>query len=56
MAEWHHVQVARVTEEFGSGFSLANLKNFRRFFLVFPKGLHEGNIPAMKKATQYVAN
>jgi predicted nuclease of restriction endonuclease-like (RecB) superfamily len=40
---------ARMTEEFGSGFSLANLKNFRRFFLVFPKGLHEGNIPADEK-------
>ncbi len=40
---------ARLTGEFGSGFSLANLKNFRQFFLVFPKGLHEGNIPADEK-------
>lgn len=40
---------ARLTEEFGTGFSLANLKNFRQFFLVFPRGLHAENIPAEEK-------
>jgi predicted nuclease of restriction endonuclease-like (RecB) superfamily len=42
---------ARLTEEFGSGFSLANLKNFRQFFLVFPRGLHGGNIPPDEKGS-----
>jgi predicted nuclease of restriction endonuclease-like (RecB) superfamily len=27
-----------LTEEFGKGFSLANLKNFRQFYLTFPNG------------------
>jgi hypothetical protein len=36
---------ARLTEEFGSGFSLANLKNFRQFFLVFPGGITRRKYP-----------
>lgn len=39
----------RLTDEFGRGFSVANLKNFRQFFLVFPKGYHDGDIPADEK-------
>ncbi len=39
----------RLTNEFGRGFSVANLKNFRQFFLVFPKGYHEGEVPADEK-------
>jgi predicted nuclease of restriction endonuclease-like (RecB) superfamily len=34
----------RLTDEFGRGFSAANLKNFRQFYLVFHKGFHEGEI------------
>jgi predicted nuclease of restriction endonuclease-like (RecB) superfamily len=40
----------RLTDEFGRGFSFANLKNFRQFFLVFPKGYHDGDIPANEKS------
>jgi len=29
----------------GRGFSAANLKNFRQFYLVFHKGFREGEIP-----------
>jgi hypothetical protein len=35
-------------ETFGKGFSVANLKNFRRFYLTFPE--------LFEKATQCVAN
>lgn len=35
----------RLTGEFGRGFSAGNLKNFRQFYLVFPKGFDEGEIP-----------
>jgi hypothetical protein len=35
----------RLTGEFGRGFSVVNLKNFRQFYLVFPKGYSRGNIP-----------
>ena len=35
----------RLTGEFGRGFSVVNLKNFRQFYLVFPKGYCEGDIP-----------
>jgi predicted nuclease of restriction endonuclease-like (RecB) superfamily len=35
----------RLTGEFGRGFSAVNLKNFRQFYLVFPKGYCEGEIP-----------
>ena len=27
-----------LSEEFGKGFSLANLKNFRKFYLTYPEG------------------
>ncbi len=40
----------RLTEEFGRGFSYPNLKNFRQFFLTFPKGYHDGNISADEKS------
>ena len=33
-----------LTAEFGRGFSLANLKNFRQFYLVFHEGFREGEI------------
>jgi predicted nuclease of restriction endonuclease-like (RecB) superfamily len=39
----------RLTEEFGRGFSVANLKNFRQFYLVFPRGYRDGKIPADEK-------
>ena len=35
----------RLTAEFGRGFSAANLKNFRQFYLVFHEGYREGEIP-----------
>ena len=35
----------RLTGEFGRGFSPANLKNFRQFYLVFIHGCREGDIP-----------
>jgi len=35
----------RLTGEFGRGFSVVNLKNFRQFYLVFPKGYCEGDVP-----------
>jgi hypothetical protein len=35
----------RLTEEFGRGFSAGNLKNFRQFYLVFPQGYCENDIP-----------
>ncbi|MDO9324646.1 MAG: PDDEXK nuclease domain-containing protein, partial [Methanoregula sp.] len=35
----------RLTREFGRGFSAVNLKNFRQFYLVFPKGYSHGDIP-----------
>ncbi len=35
----------RLTDDFGRGFSVVNLKNFRQFYLVFPKGHCEGDIP-----------
>ncbi|WAC05860.1 MAG: PDDEXK nuclease domain-containing protein [Methanoregula sp.] len=38
----------RLTGEFGRGFSVANLKNFRQFFLVFPRGCREDDIPPNK--------
>lgn len=34
----------RLTGEFGRGFSAGNLKNFRQFYLVFPRGYCEGDI------------
>ena len=34
-----------MTGEFGRGFSIVNLKNFRQFYLVFSKGYSQGNIP-----------
>jgi len=34
-----------LTGEFGRGFSVVNLKNFRQFYLVFPKGYCEGDVP-----------
>jgi predicted nuclease of restriction endonuclease-like (RecB) superfamily len=34
----------RLTAEFGRGFSLANLKNFRQFYLVFHEGFGKGEI------------
>ncbi len=40
----------QLTDEFGRGFSFANLKNFRQFFLTFPKGYHDGDIPADEKS------
>ena len=40
----------RLTNEFGRGFSFANLKNFRQFFLTFPKGYQDGDIPADEKS------
>lgn len=36
---------SRLTGEFGRGFSVVNLKNFRQFYLVFPKGYCEGDVP-----------
>jgi hypothetical protein len=36
---------ARLTGEFGSGFSLLNLRNFRQFFLIFPGGITPGKYP-----------
>jgi len=38
----------RLTDEFGRGFSVANLKNFRQFYLVFHEGVREGEIPDEK--------
>jgi predicted nuclease of restriction endonuclease-like (RecB) superfamily len=35
----------RLTAEFGRGFSSANLKNFRQFYLVFSGGFRDGEIP-----------
>lgn len=35
----------RLTDEFGRGFSAANLKNFRQFYLSFPKGHCEEEVP-----------
>jgi hypothetical protein len=35
----------RLTGEFGRGFSVVNLKNFRQFYLVFPRGYCEGDVP-----------
>jgi hypothetical protein len=35
----------RLTGEFGRGFSQVNLRNFRQFYLVFPRGYCEGYIP-----------
>lgn len=35
----------RLTGEFGRGFSVVNLKNFRQFYLVFSKGFDDGAIP-----------
>jgi predicted nuclease of restriction endonuclease-like (RecB) superfamily len=35
----------RLTGEFGRGFSAVNLKNFRQFYLVFPKGYTRGDRP-----------
>lgn len=29
---------AKLTEEFGKGFTITNLKNMRQFYLLFPKG------------------
>jgi len=34
-----------LTGEFGRGFSVVNLKNFRQSCLVFPKGYCEGDVP-----------
>lgn len=34
----------RLTDEFGRGFSATNLKNFRQFYLIFPKGHCVGDI------------
>ncbi|WP_411955974.1 DUF1016 N-terminal domain-containing protein [Clostridium estertheticum] len=28
----------KLTKEFGKGFTVANLKNMRQFYLTFPKG------------------
>jgi len=39
----------RLTDEFGSGFSYTNLKNFRKFFLAFPDGCQDGDIPVARK-------
>jgi hypothetical protein len=46
----------RLTDEFGRGFSAANLKNFRQFYLVFTKGSAKGKFPMRRSATQCVAN
>jgi len=35
----------RLTIEFGRVFFAGNLKNFRQFYLVFPRGYREGDIP-----------
>jgi predicted nuclease of restriction endonuclease-like (RecB) superfamily len=35
----------RLTGEFGRGFSVVNLKNFRQFYLVFSRGNCEGDVP-----------
>lgn len=39
----------RLTDEFGRGFSSTNLKNFRKFFLAFPYGCQDGDIPVARK-------
>lgn len=39
----------RLTDEFGRGFSSTNLKNFRKFFLAFPDGCQDGDIPVARK-------
>ncbi len=39
----------RLTDEFGRGFSYTNLKNFRKFFLEFPDGYQDGDIPVARK-------
>lgn len=39
----------RLNREFGRGFSSTNLKNFRKFFLAFPDGCHDGDIPVARK-------
>lgn len=35
----------RLTGEFGRGFFAGNLKNFCQFYLVFPRGYRDGDIP-----------
>ena len=39
----------RLTDEFGRGFSSTNLKNIRKFFLAFPDGCQDGDIPVARK-------
>ncbi|MFA5269270.1 MAG: PDDEXK nuclease domain-containing protein [Methanoregula sp.] len=39
----------RLNREFGRGFSSTNLKNFRKFFLAFPDGCQDGDIPIARK-------
>lgn len=39
----------RLTKEFGKGFSVANLRNFRQFYLVFPKGFLSDNLSEEEK-------
>jgi hypothetical protein len=38
---------ARLTGEFGSGFSISNLKYMRQFFMVYPERVRVGPIPAL---------
>ena len=39
----------RLTREFGKGFSVVNLKNFRQFYLTFPKGFVSGDVSEDEK-------
>jgi len=47
---------ALLTERYGSGWSYANLKNIRQFFLVYSKRLTSGYPIQTKKANQWLAN
>ncbi|MFA6226589.1 MAG: DUF1016 N-terminal domain-containing protein [Methanoregula sp.] len=46
----------QLTREFDRGFSAVNLKNFRQFYLVFPKGVPKKTFLMKRLATQCVAN
>jgi len=47
---------ALLTERYGAGWSYANLKNIRQFFLVYSKRLTGGYPIQTKKANQWLAN
>jgi len=39
-------KTVRLTKQYGTGFSVSNLKNFRRFFLMYPDRLDAIRYPA----------